>query len=409
MDEKKKKRDVFQSNIHIGGSGVDIAAMRSKALADPELFAHDLEEIVNGKEGLRWEDIKDLRALYVGLGDVMIPTRTEVIPGYFRAAQSSAFPVLAGLLTVQGIQDRYDIVPTIGELLVTEITDNKKVSIISNVFAEDKDTESVAEGKDFPEIGVGEEWVEIRHLKNGRILRITKEMITENDVVNIINRINFLAEFYITTKEILTIKRVIDLFGSGASQVEPFAYRPKAVGTQLYNTTADNPGTRAPSGTRQNNLALADVVSLETARQFLQTMEDFNGNPRAIPMSRAILLVPDALDATAASILNSEMVSGVENEKSDWGPTGRHRPTLVSSPRLDVYSANTWFLGDFKRQFIRKTKSALEVVNLGTDAEAYLRAEIAFQSRASWDIEVGAQDYGFVAQFLAATTPPALP
>jgi hypothetical protein len=102
-------------------------------------------------------------------------------------------------------------------------------------------------------------------------------------------------------------------------------------------------------------------------------------------------------------------VPGVENEVSNWGPRGKWRITperVISSPKLDDLSASAWYYGAPKRQFVRKWKLRMEYVTLGANTEEYLKRRVAFQARIAWDVEVGARDYVYWVQSLAATTFP---
>ena len=67
-------------------------------------------------------------------------------------------------------------------------------------------------------------------------------------------------------------------------------------------------------------------------------------------------------------------------------------------------------LGAFMRQFVRKWKLRPEAIVLpGTAdgaAQSFLDARIGYQARIAWDMEVGAIDYVYVVQSLAATTAP---
>ena len=102
----------------------------------------------------------------------------------------------------------------------------------------------------------------------------------------------------------------------------------------------------------------------------------------------------------------SEMIPGSVNELNSWGPKGRYRPRVMSSSKLDDLSTSAWYLGWFQKQFVRKWKMVFEYVTLGTQTESYLRSDIAFQARLSWDCEVGARDHVFVVQCIEGTTNP---
>jgi len=177
-------------------------------------------------------------------------------------------------------------------------------------------------------------------------------------------------------------------------------------GRSLYTTTMTYLTRAHASGTRVTTNSLVDDTDLENARVRLAGMKNERGERVFIPMNRCILLVPDALQNVAWRILNSEMTPGVEGEVSPWGTKGAYRPKLVSSPLLDDLSTSAWYLGDFRRQFVRKWKLRFESVSLGMDTESYLRQRIAFQARVGWDCEVGARDYIYAVQSIAATTAP---
>jgi len=387
------------------GRQMDVDGLRSMAQRDPAQFAARTQDLIDSGE-LRWSKVRDVKGLFHKLDGISVPAAVSVA-GETRAIQASAFPLLAGGMTIAGIQEAYESVPAIGGELVTETEDNKRVSIYAGITSEDVNIDRVDEGKDFPEIGAGEEKYEIRSNRNGRRLSITAEMIEENDMPAIVERVNALGEIAAETVESQTLRRVTDHTGSAASGAEPYVLHLNGAGTALYNATAANPGARAASGTRVTNNALVDETDLEAARAKLVAMRNSRGERIFVPMSRCILLVPDALAGTAAKLTLSEYQPGVENELNAWGPRGMYRPRVLSSPKLDDLSTSAWYLGDFQRQFKRKWKLRFEYVTLSTDTESFLRSRLAFQARVAWDVEVGAVDYVYVVQSLSATTAPA--
>jgi len=398
---------IFRSNISPAGSGYEIDAIRGFAKNEPENF---LEKIQKGADSgkLTLAGIRDIKELFRNLYDVQVPVVMEVA-GMQRAITASAFPVLTGTLAIAAMNDAYNAVATIGQNLVTEIEDNKKVTTLANVETLDKNIEEVKETEDFPEIGTEESKVEIRHKRNGRKLTISQEAIDENEIPNIVSKINKLGEITNEWVEEQTLNRVTDHAGCGSSPAEPYVYRPEGTGTQLYNATANNPGTRAPSGTRVNSNALVDETDLDAARAVLAAMKNSRGKRISIPWSEVVLLVPNALIGVASKIFNSELTPGTVNEVSNYGPRGRWSlpaERIISSTKMDDLSAAAWYLGAFKRQFKRKWKLRFEYVTLGTDTQAYLNSRIAFQARIAWDVEIGAVDYVYTVQSIAATTAP---
>lgn len=403
--DKKHTTPRLLSELRFGNSpAVDGEGLRELAKNSPNEFAAKVQGLVDAGE-LNWSKVRDVRGLFNRLSEMQIPARVQVA-GQERAIMASAFPMLAGAMTIAGINAAYDQLPTIGQDLVTEVESNKKVMEIAAITSEDSHIDRVDEAKDFPEIGAGAERFEVRSKRNGRRLSITAEMIEENDVPGIIDRINALGEIAAEFVEEQTLRRVCDIDGSATSPAEPYVLRPNGVGVSLYQTDNDQLTRLPATGNRITNNALVDESDLDAARARLAGMTNSRGKRILNPVSRMILLVPDALVGTAMKLLNSEYVPGVENEINNWGPRGAYRPRLLSSPKLDELSTTAWYLGDFPRQFVRKWKLRFEYVTLGMDTESFLKSRIAFQARIAWDCEVGARDYVYVVQNLTATTAP---
>lgn len=401
----EKTKHAFIPELRLGpGGGLQLEDLREMVKNDPAVAAGKIGELIESG-ALRWEKVHDLRALLNRTMDLQIPCRVQ-IAGEERAIMSSAFPLLAGGMTVAGINEAYQAVPTIGQELVTEMDSNKKIVEVAGITSLDSQIDRVDEGKDFPEIGAGEEKFEIRSKRNGRRLSITAEAIEENDVAGIVQRINALAEIAAEHIEELTLSRVCDQYGSATSPAEPYVLRPNGAGAALYQTGATTLTRLHSSGNRYTTNVLADETDLDNARLRLGGMKNSLGKRINIPMSQCVLLVPNALEGTAMKIVNSILTPGVENEYNAWGPSGAYRPRLLSSPKLDDISTTVWYLGDFRRQFRRKWKLRFEYVTLGMTTESFLMSRIAFQARLAWDCEVGAVDYVYVIQNLSATAAP---
>jgi len=400
---------LFTTNLVPVGRSLSVYDLRNLAKNDPKNFLHKVNSGIESKK-LKLSDIRDIKGLYGALADVQIPVVMTDPVGIQRAIHASAFPILTGTLAIAAINEAYEGVPNVGGELVTEMEDSKKVTTIAAIHALDKEVDELKEGQDFPEIGVDENKVEIRNKLNGRKLVISADAISENEMADIITKVNALGIIAGEHIEEQTLERVTDHYGSGTVPAEPYVYRPNGTGTQLYSASANTPGTRAPSGTRINNNALVDSSDLEAVRTVLRAMRNARGRRVNIPWSEVIILVPDALLGILLPILNSEMVPGTVNEASNWGPKGRYhisRERVVSTPKLDDLSASAWYAGAFKRQFKRKWKLKFEYVTLGQDTQAYLNSRVAFQARIAWDVEIGSNGaYESCVQSIDGTTAP---
>jgi len=396
-------KNKFAPNYTIGTGGLDVAGLRSKALAEPITFMHEFQELVDA--GLRMQDIRSIRDMFNALSPVDVQVQFP-IAGQNRAVMSSAFPLTSGILAIAGINDAYEAVPTIGQELVTEMNDNKRNTVVAGILSDNPSVDGVKEGDDFPEIGASEEKYEIRHKRNGRRLSITAEMIEENDVSGIVDRINALGEISGEMIEEQTIDRVCDHVGSATSPAEPYVLHLNGSGVALFQTDNDPLTRLSSSGNRYTTNSLVDTTDLENVRLRLASFTNPRGKRINIPASQCTILVPNALYSTALKIRGSELEPSVENELNAWGPRGAFQPKVLSSPKLDDISTSAWYYGNFKKQYRRKWKLNFEYMSLGNTTESYLVKRIAAQFRLAWDVEVGAVDYVYVIQSLAATTAP---
>ena len=400
-------RKPFGSGIY-SPHGISFGGLRDLAMKEPENFQAKFERAVESGK-IKLTDIRDIRALWQSFVDVPVKVSLPDISGSVRTITTSAFPIMTGSLVIAQMNQAYMDLPTIGQNLVTEMDDNKKITFIAGLSALDNKKTEVKEGEDFPEISATEAKYEIRHRLNGRKLTMSAAVIEENNIASFALLVNDLGKFINRRIEKLTLERVTDYHASKASPAAPYVYRPDGVGTALFSATANTPGTRCPSGNRINSNDLVDETDLDAARELFAGFKDDNGERIGIARSRQVILVPDAKVKTLAKILNSQYVPGVENEISNWGPSGMfHVPMerVFSTPLLDDLSTVTWYYGDFQSQFIRKWKLRFEYASLGMDTQAFLNARIAAQYRIAYDVEVGARDYVYVVQCLSATTAP---
>lgn len=399
--------------------GIDIAALRNKAQADPEGFAELLRTLVDRKvaiirgdvtaydreaEEFEFRSIRDLKAAQQVLDVEMVVKDPEK-----RSVSTAAFPLLTNSLVIVGVNAAYEAVETVGEELVTEVDDNKKLSHFVGVLTLMKEDVKSKETEEFTTIGAGEEKFLIYHLRQGFQVAISQELFDENDHAGIEARLTALGEMARELIEEQTLKRVTDHDGSAAAGVEPFVlHHPANSGTALFQVNAATL-TRLPAlGNRLINNALVDNTDLSNARLRLAGMKNSRNKRIAIPRSELRLLVPDALYETAWAIKTSAMEPGVFNKMNFFGPQGPFAALkIISTPKLDDLSTSAWYFGAPKRQFRRKWKLRPEIATYaGRGTEAFVKTREGLRVRIAWDMEVGAVDYVYWLQNLAANTAP---
>lgn len=397
----------FRSSIVVGETKLTSHELVDYARRDPAEFARKVRGLIEDRK-LTLDSITDIRSFFNNMAGIEIPVNVEML-GQTRAITSSAFPTVMSQLMIARVNDRIASSETIGDQLVDDMEDNKKRTIIIGLTDKDNGAKRVRELETFPEVSAGEETFEIGHNRNGRMISITKEMIEENDILNIERRLDFIADLAIDLVEERTLMKVCDVDGSGATPAAPYVLMLGGVGVPLYQTNNTTLTRLGASGNRIPNNALASAANLSAARQALAAMRNSRGTRIANPLEEMILLVPSALVEAAYKIINAPMTPGVENESNPWGPNGLFRPRLLWSPRLDDISPTAWYLGAFKKQFTRKWKLRYESASITQNFEEMVSKRVLMKSSFAWDCEIGATGYERVVQNLAATTPPSVP
>lgn len=405
--------------------GLDIAALRSKGQADPEALAELIRTLVDHKlamirgegatvpiemrrsvEDFAFRSIRDLKAAQEKL-DLEVAIKD---PESGRSVTTALFPLLTNALVIVGINEAYEGVETIGEELVTEVDDNKKLSHYVGVLTQTKAKTQAEETEEFTQISAGEEKFLIFHLRQGFQVVISQEMFDENDHAGIEARLTALGEMSREFIEEQTLRRVTDHDASaGALASSPFVLlHPNNAGTALFQVN-NNTLKRLPAlGNRVINNALVDNTDLSALRVRLAGMTNSRGKRIAIPRSELVWLVPDSKYETAWAIKTSAMEPGVFNKENFYGPSGPYRTLkIVSSPKLDDLSPTAHYFGAPKRQFRRKWKLRPEIAtHSGRGTEAFVRTREGLRVRIAWDMEVGAVDYVYWLQSLAAAVAP---
>lgn len=402
----KKKKRALVSNVTVGEPGLDMQALRSVAQNDPMAFVTKIQEII-AEDHMTWNDVRDIKKMFKCLYGVSVPATVELVDGVTQAINADAFALLAGNITIAGFQEGLDSYPSVSQDLVTEMDDNKKISVVASIISHDNNKDGVPEGQDYPLIGASDESYVIHHKRNGRRFEITAETIEEANTSKVIDQANALNEISGEETEEQSLRRICDVDGSGSSPAAPYALEREGGVASLFTTTANNPTTRTPLGTRIENNGLTDATNLDASREQLAGNKNSRGNPVIIPANEMIILGPEALRSTYSRIRGSRMTPGIEGELNPWGPEGEFQPRGIFTPWLDTFSTSAWYMGWFRKQYRRKWKLRFEYVTLSNDTESFLRKRIAFQARIGWDMEVGATSPGeYVVQNLQATTPP---
>lgn len=419
MADKIKKNPFTRDSAIMTSDTVNISHIREIAqAADKSGSLEDGQKFVDAIVGLIQEkkltldnmpEFADLRYIIENFRDAKIKHNIyDPVKCQMREVISSAFALIGGNIAIAKISEAYDEIDRISDEITTPLEDNATISIIAAIHDKDNSVESLKEGDEYPLIGGEEESCEIRDNKNGRRVELFEEMFLNNQLGAVVSRLTNLGKIASRWEERITIKRVLDVCGSRtASASAPYVYNPRvsgqATGQALYLKTAR---ARIPANRIENN-ALQSIDNIELAFKALGKATDNDGKtPIAINLANIRLLCPWALGFTALKLTDSELVPGVENARNPYGPGAKFSLTgkVITSNYLDYHDATTWYLGDFKSQFVKKIARRIVVDSLGGITESYIKKGVALQVRAAWNINVGASDYVFVTQNLEGVT-----
>jgi len=251
------------------------------------------------------------------------------------AVSSDLFPQITGELINAKVIEGYKTVNTIGDRLVTVVPAKHKTETYAGFTAADMPDE-VPEGSEYNDSLIDEKYVTVPHTKYGRIISITEEMIYFDQTGQIIMRAQRIGEKAAQYRERLIVE--------GVQDVNSNVFRPDGVATAYYRTTA--------SGNRKVNSVSSNPFGEAGLREIFKLMHnqiDENGDYVLIDPSNAILLTPFDLWVEAVQMQKSTLVpEGTENAVNIW--KGAFTP--LTSPYITAQSTTTWYLGDFRADFV---------------------------------------------------------
>jgi len=270
----------------------------------------------------------------------------------FEAVHPSAFPLITGKLLSKKVLDAYKDAPVIGDQLVETMTSKLMVDRIPGLSTGGA-IEKVEPGGPYQHTGyIEEKWVQIVGDKYGKILDITEEALMFDQTGMILRRAGQIGHDAAVYREKMILNTVQDITGYKAWYVGS-ADAESVTQTNLYSTS-----TTAPH--RTVNLitnALVNHTDINAAVLLFGKMVDEKNDP--IVVTPRILLVPLALLMVAEQIYKSSVIIGGANAQPN-PYAGKFPP--IASPYLDAQSATTWYIGDFKHQFVWKEVIPLQVL-----------------------------------------------
>jgi len=309
--------------------------------------------------------------------------------------RSGAFAHVTQAVLIKMLDAGYQSQPSILDNLVTVVNDTTR-TLPMVAFSAIGSLGEVPEGQEYPGVGFTDRAViGPEPPKRGAAIEITDEAIRMDQTGRILNQARDIGRKLAMDREKHGLYAIQDITGYKAfypvvagAPTQTDLYRSSAAGSEWYNKSVN----------LKTSNALVNYTDLEAAWLLLQAMTDEVGD--YIDIQPNVLLVPTALLATAAHVLNAVQVeTGADSDSQRTASAnavvqamGLSNLKLLSSYYLDAQSASTWYLGDFKAQFYEHVIIPREVKQADGDP----RRDIVTQFIARRKARVYARDDKFV-------------
>ncbi len=282
------------------------------------------------------------------------------------AIVSSSFPKITGELINAKVIAGYDDAKKVGDMLTTTTRSNQKIDTYAGFTAAEM-PDLVAEGAAYQSSTLTEKYVTAEHLKYGKMLDITEEMIMFDQTGMILRKAQGIGAKNAQWRESLIVKGVQDLNTN--------VYRPAGTATALYSATNGNLVTTNPFG----------EAGMEKVQRTIQLMTDDSIGTTPddyifINEDNAIVLVPQELRLEAWQLANAVLTPESGENAPNWY---KGKFEVVTSPWVTSNDDTTWYYGDFKNTFTWSEIWPLQMIGqrAGNDAEFERDIKARFKTR----------------------------
>lgn len=251
------------------------------------------------------------------------------------AIVSSAFPKITGELISSKIISAYNTVEKIGDILTTNIPSNHQIDTFAG-FTDVETPEEVGETQEYNDSTMTEKYVTARNIKYGRMISVSEEMIYFDQTGQILMRANRVGIKAAQYKEKLILEAVQDINAN--------VWKPSGTATAFYSTANGNLASTNAFG----------ESGLQAVEKLMHNMKDdsigvTNNDFVYIDKANMIVLVPQDLDLEAWQMANSTLTPESSENAANYY---KARFRVLTSPYITTQSTTTWYMGDFKKDFV---------------------------------------------------------
>lgn len=303
------------------------------------------------------------------------PLWREAAPG---ALDPTGFPSITEKLISNVTIAAYTNRGGLADQLVPNSTEPRTLTERITGFTMPEGPMNVLPAQPYPAIGFGEKYVTfqqaIDNKKEGMLIAVTEEAVRFDQTGSLLRQAETIGDTLQTERERRTVRAIMGI-GLDRGTVQDNVYFPSDVDTPMYRAATSNLRTNAsPIFTSVGQTASSVLVDWTDFQEVLtvhaQNITDDRqvGTGRPIVWSPDAVLVPVALLATAANIINSTNVTMISFGGNTAAQTPEIRandtnpmramfmgalPMPMASPYVDEVSSTMWIVYDRRRAFIR--------------------------------------------------------
>ncbi len=306
----------------------------------------------------------------------------------------SAFSNITNILIEAGVLGGYNNIEFVASKLVDTRSTRLSGEKIPGVGRIGDNAEVVQPGGEYPHYGFGEEYLTLPEtVKRGFIVPVTKEAIFFDRTGLVMQRASEVGDFLGVGKE----KRIMDAIIGATNN-----YNRNGTATNTYLNT--DPAT-IPSYFNDITSDLIDWTDIDEVEQtFAKILDPVTGEP--VNVGGKTILVPPARAIAMQRTLgmfqarSGDITAGSGNQVITANPITGYSPSVSQyvASRLSAASqtANTWFVGNFKRAFWYMENWPITVSRAPSGNTAEFNRDIVLQFKASEQGVIAVRDPRFV-------------
>lgn len=297
------------------------------------------------------------------------------------AIEPTAFPTITRQLISSELIDGYQSTEKVSDKLVTTFSSNLELDKIAGFTGTSYPTKLLP-GEAYPKASFEEKYTQVGYEKYGQEIDITEEAVKFDQTGKILMAARDIGEGTAVYEERFVMRKIID--------ADSDVYKPSGTATALY--TAGNNNLKTSNGLSDDTNLTAAYIQFNA----LCVGDDKDTRPVLVP-NDIMVLVPRAKMFLLNKILESTGNPGSANlGVNQFGKNALTRlgltVTPVHSQFLDASSATNWYMGAFKKQFVKKIVFPFSMQDLPGDAHK----DIILTYKTRFAIDVGAKDTKYV-------------